>query len=218
MGLCGLSPLIPLARKPSIAVMSRSLNRRAMLSAFATLPVASSAVDAERDGDKRRKGTGVLVAYFSRSGNTRVVAGLIHRALGAELFEIRPAIPYPEDYLEQVKQATQERDRGFEPPLAATVPNVAGYQTIYLCFPIWGETVPAIIRSFLKGHDLAGKTLIPVITHGGYGLGNSQSVLATHAPRARLQRGFSMQADQERQTMNTVNGWLQQSKAIREGT
>ena len=161
-----------------------------------------------------RKRSSILVAYFSRSGNTRVVAGLIHRALGTDLFEIRPAMPYPEDYLEQVKQATQERDRGFEPPLAATVPNIAGYQTIYLGFPIWGETAPAIIRSFLKKHDLAGKTLIPFITHGGYGLGNSQSVLATHAPRARLQRGFSMQADQERQTMNAVNDWLQETRAI----
>jgi flavodoxin len=189
------------------------MNRRAVLTALATLPVAAPAADDER-GKSRAKGSEILVAYFSRSGNTRVVAGLIRRALGANLFEIRPATPYPDDYLEQVKQATQERDRGIEPPLAATVPNVAGYQTIYLGFPIWGETAPAIIRSFLKKHDLAGKTLVPLITHGGYGLGNSQSVLATDAPRARLQRGFSMQADQERQTMNTVNSWLKESKAI----
>jgi flavodoxin len=193
------------------------MNRRAVLTAIATLPVTAPAADGGR-GEERAKGSAILVAYFSRSGNTRVVAGLIHRALGTDLFEIRRAVPYPEEYLEQVKQATRERDRGFEPPLAATVPDVAGYQTIYLGFPIWGETAPAIIRSFLKKHDLAGKTLIPFITHGGFGLGDSHAVLATHAPRARLQRGFSMQADQERQTMNTVNGWLQQTKAIREGT
>ena len=189
------------------------MNRRAVLAALATLPVAAPASDDVR-GENRAKGSDVLVAYFSRSGNNRVIAGLIHRSLGADLFEIRPAMKYPEDYLEQVKQATLERDRGFEPPLAATVSNVARYQTIYLGFPIWGETVPAIIRSFLKKHDFAGKTLIPFITHGGYGLGNSQSVLATHASGARLQRGFSMQADQERQTMNTVNSWLREIRAI----
>ena len=190
-----------------------TLNRRAVLTTLATLPVAAPAVEGER-GEKRPKRSNTLVAYFSRSGNTRVVAGLIHRALGTDLFEIRPAMPYPEDYLEQVKLATRERDRGFEPALAATMPNFAGYQTIYLGFPIWGETAPAIIRSFLKMHDLAGKTLIPLITHGGYGLGSSHAVLATHAPQARLQRGFSMQADQERQTMNTVNGWLQETRTI----
>jgi hypothetical protein len=104
--------------------------------------------------------------------------------------------------------ATQERDRGFEPPLAAKVSNLARYDTLYLGFPIWGETAPAVIRSFLKTHDLSSKTVLPFITHGGYGVGSSHAVLVKHAPQARVQRGFSMQADQERQTMNTVNGWL----------
>nr|WP_246197571.1 flavodoxin [Pseudoxanthomonas sacheonensis] len=156
----------------------------------------------------RQVGSRTLVAYFSRSGNTRVVAGLIHRGLGTDLFEIRPASPYPEDYLATVEQARQERDRGFEPTLEAQVPDMAAYDTVYLGFPIWGETAPPVVRSFLKAHGLAGKTLIPFITHGGYGLGNSQSVLVGHAPEARLQRGFSMEADQERRTMNRVKNWL----------
>lgn len=82
---------------------------------------------------------------------------------------------------------------------------------MYLGFPIWGETTPPVIRSFLKAHDLAGKTLIPFVTHGGYGLGNSQSVLASHAPKAQFRRGFSMEADQERQAMNRVKRWLGES-------
>lgn len=149
------------------------------------------------------------MAYFSRSGNTRVVAGLLRREIGADLFEIQPARPYPEDYLETVEQARQERDRGVEPALAAKVP-VATYDIVYLGFPIWGETTPPIIRSFLSAHDLSGKTLVPFITHGGYGLGDSLSVLATHAPKAQLRASFSMQADQERQTMERVTGWLKQ--------
>ena len=52
-----------------------------------------------------------------RSGNTRVVAGLIQRDLRADLFEIRPHKPYPDDYLKTVEQARQERDSGFEPAL-----------------------------------------------------------------------------------------------------
>ena len=68
-----------------------------------------------------------------------------------------------------------------------------------------------MIRTFLKVHDLAGKVLIPFITHGGYGVGNSQSVLAIHAPNARLQKGFAMEADQERKTMERIKGWLETS-------
>ena len=155
----------------------------------------------------------VLVAYFSRSGNTRVIAGLLQRAFGADLFEILPATPYPNEYLAAVEQARQERDQGVEPPLKTKVQNMASYATVFLGMPIWGETAPPIIRSFLSAHDLAGKTVVPFITHGGYGLGSSERVIAQHAPNARLQPAFSMQADQERQTMDRVNAWLGASRA-----
>jgi flavodoxin len=149
-----------------------------------------------------------LVAYFSRSGNTRVIAGQIHRARGADLFEIEPAKAYPEDYFETVEQARQERDNGYEPPLKTQVAGMADFSTLFLGFPIWGETAPSVIRSFLSMYDLSGKTVIPFITHGGYGPGSSLSILRSHAPRARLVEGFSMQAPQERQTIARVTDWL----------
>ncbi|NYF33958.1 flavodoxin [Sphingopyxis chilensis] len=105
-------------------------------------------------------------------------------------------------------QATRERDSGFEPPLAERVANIAAYDEIYLGFPIWGETAPPVIRSFLKAHDLTGKTLRPFITHGGFGPGSSAAVLRSHAVGARIEDPFVMEADQERRTMTEVKGWL----------
>lgn len=184
-------------------------DRRALMASIAGLSLAgvaraSAPADAVRAGASR-----TLVAYYSRTGNTRVIAGLIERALGADLFEIRTAEPYPADYLATVEQARKERDSGFQPALQARVPGLDRYDTVYLGFPIWGETAPPVVRAFLAAHDLAGKTLIPFVTHGGYGLGSSASVLAAHAPEARLRSGFAMQADQERKTMNQVTQWLQ---------
>jgi flavodoxin len=184
--------------------------RRSLLMAIAGLASAGAQASASSRGRAAGGPARTLVAYFSRSGNTRVVAGTVQRALNADLFEIHAATPYPEDYLATVEQARRERDAGFEPALAAKVPDISAYDSLYLGFPIWGETAPPIIRSFLRQHDLAGKDLIPVITHGGYGLGNSQEVLASHAPKARIRDPFVMQADQERQTMERVNSWLQQ--------
>ena len=86
--------------------------------------------------------------------------------------------------------------------------DLGAYDMLFLGFPIWGETVPPVIRSFLRAHDLSGKTLRPFITHGGYGLGSSLAVLASHAPNARIERPFSMEADQERRTLNEVRSWL----------
>ncbi|MDZ4281312.1 MAG: flavodoxin [Hydrogenophaga sp.] len=185
----------------------QSPSRRAVLSASVLLPVAASSLAASATPGGSGK---TLVAYFSRTGNTRVMASQIQRARGADLFEIKPAAPYPEDYEQTVAQARRERDSGFEPALQAKVVNMADYATVFLGFPIWGETAPPVIRSFLSSHDLAGKTLIPFITHGGYGLGSSLAVLAAHAPRARLlDASLSMEADQERRTLTRVTEWLQ---------
>lgn len=182
-------------------------SRRTVLATPAILSLVGTACAQEPEKQRARAGK-TLVAYLTRSGNTRVIAGTLQRALGADLFEIRPASPYPEDYEQHVTQATRERDSGFEPSLAAKVDNIAAYGTVFLGFPIWGETAPPPIRSFLKAHDLRGKTLRPFITHGGYGVGNSQAVLATYAVGTIIEKPFVMEADQERRTLNQVRDWL----------
>jgi flavodoxin len=206
----------PSNRKPTMMTEEDIVPRRAvlgtMLAAPAALMLTGAAASAQSGQASQLKGAKILTAYFTRSGNTKVIAGTIHRALGTDLFEIRPAQPYPEDYKATVEQAKQERDRGVEPALAERIPNLAGYETIFLGFPIWGETAPPIIRSFLKAHDFSGKTIRPFITHGGYGVGNSRAILASHAPGATIEAPFVMEADQERHTLNQVNGWLEQIK------
>ncbi len=185
------------------------LSRRTVLANSAMLSLVGTACAEEREQPSAGVGK-TLIAYLTRSGNTRVIAGTLQRTLGADLFEIRPARPYPDDYEQHVAQATSERDSGYEPPLAAKVDNIAAYGTVFLGFPIWGETAPPPIRSFLKAHDLSGKTLRPFITHGGYGVGGSLAVLATHATGATIEEAFVMEADQERRTLNQVRDWLGQ--------
>ena len=181
--------------------------RRKVVAALASLPLLGASQASLGDGEAAGNSK-ILVVYFSRTGNTKVIAGLLARARHADVFEIRPATAYPQDYLATVEQARRERDDHVEPPLAVRIPTMADYETVFLCFPIWGETAPPVIRSFLSGHDLAGKHVVPFITHGGYGAGDSQRVLARHAPRAMLHAAFEMQADQERKTMEQVNRWL----------
>jgi len=127
-----------------------------MSSLVLPLTAGSSAFADTVDADRRPAGK-ILVAYFSRSGNTRVIAGQIHRARGADLFEIEPAKAYPEDYFETVEQARQERDSGYEPPLKTQVAGMADFRTLFLGFPIWGETARPVIRSFLSTYDLSGR-------------------------------------------------------------
>ena len=154
-------------------------------------------------------GSKTLVAYFTRTGNTRLIATQIARAKGASLFQIFPANPYPEDHEEQVAQATDERNRNYEPAMREDVPAFSSYETVFLGFPIWGTSAPSIIRSFLSRHDMSGKTLVPFITHGGFGLGSSLAVVTEHAPGADILEAFSKQCDQERETLTEVTQWLE---------
>lgn len=189
--------------------MSPDISRRAALSApAAMLLVAGASACAAQEPRATDGRSRTLVAYFSRSGNTRVIAGQLQRDLAADMFAILPAQPYPEDYEQTVEQARKERDASVEPPLRTNVANLSSFDTVFLGFPVWGETAPPVIRSFLRVHDLAGKTVRPFITHGGYGQGNSLQVLRDHAPNARFVDPLVMEADQERRTMNEVRGWL----------
>lgn len=184
------------------------LTRRALVAASAVLPWATAGASAEAGEPSLMPGSRTLVAYFTRSGNTRVIAGTIHRELKADLYEIRPVEPYPEDYEQTVAQAVRETQSGYEPPLAAPTAEMAAYGTVFLGLPIWGMTVPPVIRSFLHRYDLRGRNLKPFITHGGFGPGDSMDVLRALAPGATIDEPFVMEADQERRTLMEVRGWL----------
>jgi len=149
------------------------------------------------------------VAYLTRSGNTRVVADALSRTLGADLFEIRTAEPYPADYEAHVELARRQSESEATPGLAENVADMARYETVFLGFPIWGGALPAPISTFLATHDLAGKTLAPFITHGGYGTGSAPESLAALAADARILEPFIQECDAERDTLRLVDAWLE---------
>lgn len=190
--------------------MEHDPTRRMLITALAGISLARlPQATAAPDITSVQRGSPVLVAYFSRSGNTPVIAGVIHRSLKSDLFEIEPASPYPNDYFQTVEQAKNERASGTRPALKHRLAGLGRYQTIYLGFPIWGTSVPPVVQTFLSTHNLAGKLLIPFITHGGYGKGDSDDILACLAPAARREKPFVIECDQERKTTEAVTRWLE---------
>ncbi|XXN65335.1 flavodoxin [Enterobacter ludwigii] len=184
-------------------------NRRVLLSALAgaafSAAVLKPALANTVPGQNNRA---TLVVYFSRSGNTRVLAGVIHRQLNSDIFAIEPAVAYPDDYFQTVELAKNQRDRQVKPALKNSVADFDRYQTIYLGFPVWGTTVPPVVQSFLSSHDCRNKRIIPFITHGGYGIGDSEAILATLAAAAQREKPLVLECDQERRTTETVTHWL----------
>ena len=190
--------------------MEHDPTRRMLITALAGLTLANVSLASAATGNANVQGKSrILVAYFSRSGNTRVIAGVIHRSLNTDLFEIEPATPYPDDYFQTVEQAKNERERGVKPALKNSVADISRYETVYLGFPIWGTNVPPVVQAFLSSHNLAGKLLIPFMTHGGYGKGDSDDILTRLAPTARREKPLVIECDQERRTTETVTRWLE---------
>mgnify|MGYP000344759363 CR=1 FL=1 len=127
-----------------------------------------------------------LVAYFSASGVTAKVAETLAEAIGADIFEIEPKVPYTEadlNWMDKKARSTIEmNDPASRPEIAVKRDNMKDYDTIFVGFPIWWYVAPTIINTFLESYDFSGKTVIPFATSGGSGMGKTEAVLHALCP------------------------------------
>jgi flavodoxin len=134
----------------------------------------------------------ILVAYFSAGGVTAGVAKRLAEAADADLFEIRPQVPYTRadlNWMNKKSRSTVEmQDRTCRPPMAETA-DLAAYDLIFLGFPIWWYREPSIIDTFMESGDFTGKTVVTFCTSDGSGLGDSAENLRVLAPGAQVKSG-----------------------------
>ena len=134
-----------------------------------------------------------LIAYFSASGVTARAAKEMAEAVGADLYEIRPAEPYTAadlNWTDKNSRSTIEmKDPDSRPAIAEPVENMAQYDTVLVGFPIWWAVEPRVVDTFLEGYDFSGKTVIPFATSGGSGISRAEKSLEDHCPKADWKRG-----------------------------
>ncbi len=184
----------------------------------ATLPVASEPADESTEATATEPSSapetaepeagGTLVAYFSWSGNTQQLAGIIQQETGGTLFEITPAQPYTEDYDALLDQAQQEQQDNARPALATQVENWEAYDVVFVGYPDWWSDAPMLIYSFLESYDWTGKTLIPFCTSGGSGFGRSLSGIESSAPGATILEGLHVLGSNVDGAAGEVAAWI----------
>ena len=136
---------------------------------------------------------GTLVAYFSASGVTAKLAATLAGAVGADLYEIEPEIPYTKEDLnwmnKKSRSSVEMDDRSCRPGIGTKVADMDQYDVVFVGFPIWWYREPSIIDTFMEAYDFTGKIVIPFATSGGSGLGDSAKNLQALAPGATVKEG-----------------------------
>jgi flavodoxin len=136
----------------------------------------------------------ILIAYFSWSGNAKALAGQIAETIDGDLFEIKTVNAYPDTYNACIAVAKEEQNRNDRPALQGSVANMAQYGTVFLCYPNWWGTLPMGVFTFLEAYDFSGKTIYPLVTHGGSRFGRSLDDIKKLCPRAIIGEGLDISA------------------------
>ena len=151
----------------------------------------------------------VKIASIIKFVNIVEIAKNLAEAAGADLYEIKPKVPYTNADLNwnnsNSRSSVEMRDKTSRPELADKSANISGYDVIFLGFPIWWYVAPTIINTFLESYDFAGKTIILFATSGGSGFGKAVEGLKLSAPKATIKEGKLL----NRTSLNELKAWVE---------
>ena len=152
----------------------------------------------------------ILVAYFSATGVTEGVSKKLATAVGGDLFEILPVVPYSDADLEwrnpQSRSSLEMKDAASRPQIAGRVEDMRDYGVIYVGFPIWWYVAPTIINTFLERYDFTDKVVVPFATSGSSDMGKTNDSLLKSCPDAFLRKGKRFSPDV---TVDELKKWAE---------
>lgn len=171
--------------------------------------VSAGTVSVSEDAD-------VLVAYFSLTGNrnytaevdavssaslniqngkvlgnAEILAQAAQEVSGGDIFFIEVSEKYPESFDETSDRTKTEQSQDARPELAAHLDNMEQYNTVILVSPTWWGSLPQAVLTFLEEYDFSGKTIIPIATSEGSGLGTGPRQIAAACPTAIVRDGLA---------------------------
>lgn len=151
-----------------------------------------------------------LVAYFSCTNTTKGIADKIVEITGADTYRIIPETPYTDadlNYNNSSCRANREQhDPSARPAIKGKCENIDNYDVIFLGYPIWWGAAPKVIYTFLEGHDLNGKTVIPFCTSHSSGIGSSDTNLHGLSAGARWKQGRRFSGGESKEN---IEKWIE---------
>ena len=163
-----------------------------------------------------------LIAFFSRAdenyfagamryvkvGNTEIVCDLIKEMIPADLFKIEMKHPYSPAYMTCIEEAKKDLQAKARPELTALPDSIDGYDTVILAYPNYWGTFPMAVATFLETFDFTGKTILPLCTNEGSGMGSSERAIKQCAPGADVKKGLPITGSDAANAGGSVERWL----------
>ena len=163
-----------------------------------------------------------LIAYFSRAdenyfggsmryievGNTEVAVGKIRELIDADVFKIEMVKPYSKAYMTCIDEAKADLRAKARPELVSIPESIKEYDTIILAYPNYWGTMPMAVFTFLEKFDFSGKTILPLCTNEGSGMGGSERDIAKGCPGASLAKGLSISGSSVAGSKPQIEKWL----------
>ncbi|MBR2780870.1 MAG: flavodoxin [Eubacteriaceae bacterium] len=163
-----------------------------------------------------------LVAFFSRAdenyfggamryvkvGNTEIVCGIINELIDADLFKIEMKEPYSPVYMTCIEEAKKDLKEKARPELVTMPSSVDEYDTVILAYPNYWGTMPMAVFTFLEAYDFSEKTILPLCTNEGSGMGGSVRDIRRTCPGAAVKDGLSVTGSRAADSAPAVKKWL----------
>ena len=163
-----------------------------------------------------------LIAYFSRAdenyfggamryvkvGNTEIVVNLMKDLIDADTFKIEMKSPYSPVYMTCIEEAKKDLRSKARPELASYPDGIDGYDAVILAYPNYWGTIPMAVATFLERYDFTGKTILPLCTNEGSGMGGSERTIKQCAPGAEVKKGLPITGSRAADSTADVKRWL----------
>ena len=163
-----------------------------------------------------------LIAYFSRAdenyfagamryvkqGNTEIVCNLIKDMISADTFKIEMKNPYSPVYMTCIEEAKDDLRANARPELVSYPESIENYDTIILAYPNYWGTIPMAVATFLERYDFSGKTILPLCTNEGSGMGSSEKTIKQIAAGAEIKKGLPITGSNAASSGESVKRWL----------
>ena len=169
-----------------------------------------------------------LIAYFSRAdenyfggamryvkvGNTEIVVNKMKEMIDADVFRIEMKTPYSPVYMTCIEEAKKDLRAKARPELVSMPESIDEYDTIILAYPNYWGTMPMAVYTFLEAFDLTGKTILPLCTNEGSGMGSSEREIKKTCSGANVKSGLPITGSSAESSKPQVEKWLRANGLI----